>query len=198
MLDSENSEQLGTLPKGLRNQEAFLKIKALIWNDTLESLTIQLEEAEQALVALENKVLGLQREKKRCMKRILEFSLKMQEGQAEVEGPLKKLRAEADEIGEALGEAEYARDLAPQTIRAIEDQFVLSLLDALYTDMNHTMERRESTVAEIDTLREQLKGLWTDKFAQDAKLNSFNVFLNATLSKDQLDYLDHHYLKGRE
>ncbi len=116
------------LPKDFLKSDAFLKIKALIWTEALETVSAALVEEEKALSTLQVELLGLHRNKKKCYKNILEQSLDVQKGKSSAEGILQLCKNELEEINQAIEELEFKRDAYPNRVKILERHLFYSII----------------------------------------------------------------------
>lgn len=187
-----------SVPKGFMTAEALLKIKGLIWTEDLEMLVEAMALEEKELASLQLQLLGLNRDKKKCYKNLLELSLEMQNGNASVHGPLEACKKELEMLTETIEALAYQRDLFPSKLKAIERRLFQELIQTVYQTLSDAQMEQKLVITEIEEIRRVLKEKWTQKFDLDAKMMSLDGYLHAVLSKDELDILDIELLKGRD
>jgi seryl-tRNA synthetase len=189
---------IGSVPKGFLTSEALLKIKGLIWTDDLTVLVEGIAAEEKELESLQVQLLGLNRDKKKCYKKLLELSLELQNGNESVKSPLESCKKELENLTESIENLEYKRDLFPLSVKAIENTLFQRVIETVYETLYDSQLEQQQVVAEIDEIRNVLKAKWAHKFDLDAKLISLDGYLHSVLGKDELDVLDSELLKGRE
>jgi len=174
----------------LINDQAWKRLFLESNDRSLQNIRKELEDLVQELKEKEKELNRLKIEKKKTMAKILNISDMVNNNNYNAVNQLEECQNKIYKLNEEIEDLTFRNEILPKEIRDVNYRLLKETIKLAYKDLSLDGKRLGATNEEIETLREQLRGLLEKKHDYEERINNTYGFLHGILGGKEMEKLD--------